>query len=157
MRQIDQLLKTYGESHQNKTNKLIHWIMVPLIFFSIVGLLMSIPVLGFAKTPFMNFGALAFVFALIYYFKLSKPLFVGFVFWAFFCLYSNFYIYKSVGYSNSNLALISLGIFVIAWIFQFIGHKIEGAKPSFLDDIKFLLIGPAWLLHFVYKRLGIKY
>ena len=50
-----------------------------------------------------------------------------------------------------------LWMFAIAWIGQFIGHKIEGAKPSFLDDLKFLLIGPAWLLSFIYKKLGIKY
>ncbi len=157
MRPIDELLEAYGKSHQNKTNKLIHWIMVPLIFFSIVGLLMSIPIFGATKTAFINFGTLAFIFSLLYYFKLSKPLFVGFIFWALFCLYGNFYIYKSLNYSNSSLALASLSIFVIAWIFQFIGHKIEGIKPSFLDDIKFLLIGPAWLLHFIYKKLGINY
>lgn len=51
---------------------------------------------------------------------------------------------------------ISLAIFIVAWIVQFIGHKIEGAKPSFLEDIKFLLIGPAWLLSFIYQKLGIK-
>ena len=58
-----------------------------------------------------------------------------------------------------NLALwkVSLIIFVIAWIGQFIGHEIEGKKPSFLQDIQFLLIGPAWLLSFIYKKLGIKY
>jgi uncharacterized membrane protein YGL010W len=52
---------------------------------------------------------------------------------------------------------ISLSLFLIAWIGQFIGHKIEGAKPSFFDDIKFLLIGPAWLIAFIYQKLGIKY
>ena len=51
----------------------------------------------------------------------------------------------------------SLIIFVIAWIGQFIGHKIEGKKPSFFEDIQFLLIGPAWLLSFIYNKLGIKY
>ena len=43
MRKIDQLFAEYGESHQNPTNKKIHWICVPLIFFSIVGLIASIP------------------------------------------------------------------------------------------------------------------
>ena len=52
---------------------------------------------------------------------------------------------------------ISLSLFLIAWIGQFIGHKIEGAKPSFFDDIKFLLIGPAWLIAFIYQKIGIKY
>ena len=52
---------------------------------------------------------------------------------------------------------ICLGIFVVAWIFQFIGHKIEGKKPSFFKDLQFLMIGPAWLLGFVYRKIGLKY
>jgi uncharacterized membrane protein YGL010W len=55
------------------------------------------------------------------------------------------------------LAYISLGVFVLAWIVQFYGHKIEGKKPSFLKDVQFLMIGPAWLMHFIYKKIGISY
>jgi uncharacterized membrane protein YGL010W len=51
----------------------------------------------------------------------------------------------------------SLAVFSVAWVFQFIGHKIEGKKPSFLKDIQFLLVGPMWLMHFVYKRIGLRY
>jgi uncharacterized membrane protein YGL010W len=65
---------------------------------------------------------------------------------------------------EENLALIhfplwglALILFVIAWIFQFVGHNIEGKKPSFLKDLQFLLIGPAWLMHFIYKKIGVKY
>ena len=43
MRKIDALLEEYGESHKNETNKAIHWICVPLIFLSVVGLIASIP------------------------------------------------------------------------------------------------------------------
>ena len=52
---------------------------------------------------------------------------------------------------------VCLVIFVLSWVGQFIGHKIEGKKPSFLDDVKFLLIGPIWLLHFILKKYPIKY
>jgi uncharacterized membrane protein YGL010W len=55
------------------------------------------------------------------------------------------------------LWLVCLVIFVIAWIGQFIGHNIEGKKPSFLTDLKFLLIGPIWLLHFIFKKFSIRY
>ena len=51
---------------------------------------------------------------------------------------------------------IFLSIFIIAWIGQFIGHKIEGKKPAFFKDLQFLLIGPLWLLSFIYKKLNIK-
>lgn len=156
MRQIDFLLSEYGKSHQNKTNKLIHWIMVPAIFFSIVGLVMSIP-FPVEKTMFLNWASFALVLALLYYFSLSKPLFLGFCLWALFCLFGNYQIWQAVDFSNKQLAIVSFIIFFVAWVFQFVGHKIEGAKPSFLDDIKFLLVGPAWLMHFIYKQLGIKY
>jgi uncharacterized membrane protein YGL010W len=49
---------------------------------------------------------------------------------------------------------ICLTLFVVAWIGQFIGHKIEGKKPSFFKDVQFLLIGPAWLLSKVYRKAG---
>jgi len=55
------------------------------------------------------------------------------------------------------LWVVCIAVFVLAWIGQFYGHKVEGKKPSFLKDIQFLLIGPAWLMHFIYKRLGIPY
>ena len=52
---------------------------------------------------------------------------------------------------------ISLFVFVIAWVGQFIGHVVEGKKPSFFKDIQFLMIGPIWLMSFIYKKLGISY
>jgi uncharacterized membrane protein YGL010W len=58
---------------------------------------------------------------------------------------------------GSNVLLAAAAVFVVAWIGQFIGHAIEGKKPSFFEDVKFLLIGPAWLLHFVYRKAGIRY
>src|SRR5690606_42157951 len=53
------------------------------------------------------------------------------------------------------LWLVCLLIFIISWIGQFIGHKIEGKRPSFLISLKFFLIGPIWLLTKVYKRVRI--
>lgn len=55
------------------------------------------------------------------------------------------------------LWLVCLAIFVLSWIGQFVGHKVEGKKPSFVDDLKFLLIGPIWLLHLMLKKFSIKY
>jgi uncharacterized membrane protein YGL010W len=52
---------------------------------------------------------------------------------------------------------LSIAIFVVAWIGQFIGHKIEGKKPSFFDDLRFLLIGPLFVLGFLYRRLNVAY
>lgn len=159
MRKIDALLHEYGLSHQNSTNKLIHWFCVPLIVFSIVGLLFSIPpgplpvILPFLSN-FANWATVALVLVLVYYLGISVPLAMGMLFFSAICLaVANFLNLAFPG----MLWMISLGIFVVAWIIQFIGHEVEGKKPSFLKDIQFLMIGPAWLMHFIYKKLGIGY
>ncbi len=156
MRKIDQLLSEYGESHQNATNKAIHWICVPLIFFSVVGLIASIPS-GFIQNlfgPYANWATVAMILALLYYFSLSVSLTIGMTLFAVVCLY----FVSTISYSGiAPLWLVSIAIFTVAWIGQFYGHKIEGKKPSFLKDLQFLLIGPAWLMHFIYKKLGIPY
>lgn len=151
------LLEKYGESHRNGTNKLIHWICVPCIMFSLFGLLYSIPFLWVSKTLYMNWAALAMVLAWVYYLRLSISMFLGFVMVGFAILYGNQLVHDAVGGSDGYHALVSAGIFVVAWIGQFIGHGIEGEKPSFLDDLQFFMIGPAWLLHFIYKKMGIPY
>ena len=158
MRKIDQLLSEYGESHQNATNKLIHWVCVPLIFFSVVGLIWSIPN-GFLHQllgagAFVNWATVVLVAVLIYYVSLSFPLTLGMLLFSGFCLWLANVI---SGLGLAPLWAISLGVFLLAWIGQFYGHKVEGKKPSFFKDLQFLLIGPAWLMHFIYKRLGIKY
>jgi uncharacterized membrane protein YGL010W len=55
------------------------------------------------------------------------------------------------------LWLTSVTIFAVAWIGQFIGHAIEGKRPSFLEDLQFLLIGPLWLLAAAYRKIGVSY
>lgn len=159
MRRIDELLSEYGESHQHATNKTIHWICVPLIFFSIVGLIASIPSEGLQRAispgnPYANWAGIVTALLLIYYVTLSIPLSIGMLLFCVLCLFTaNFIMQVNI----VPLWLVSITIFVIAWIGQFYGHKIEGKKPSFFKDIQFLLIGPAWLMHFIYKRLGIPY
>ena len=159
MRKIDQLLTEYGESHQNATNKTIHWICVPLIFLSVVGLIASIPssmvqsVLG-ENNPYANWAAILLILVLIYYVSLSIPLSIGMMLFGALCLF----IVNFIAQANvAPLWVVSLIIFFVAWVGQFYGHKVEGKKPSFLKDVQFLLIGPAWLMHFIYKRVGIPY
>lgn len=160
MRKIDHLLEAYGESHQNATNKLVHWLCVPLIMFSLIGLIWNIPsdgvryLLGQARNPYVNWGVLSLLLATLYYLRLSWSLFLGMLVISLGLAYGNMLLHQL---GSSQHIMASLGIFVVAWIGQFIGHHIEGKKPSFLKDIQFLLIGPAWLLHFLYKKIGIPY
>ena len=149
-------LDKYGESHQNATNKLIHWVCVPAIMFSLFGMLYAIP-FPVEKALFANWAAVFMGLALIYYIRLSIPMFLGFIIIGGLMLWGNSLIFDAVGRSGGTMALVSLGIFAAAWVGQFIGHNIEGKKPSFLEDVQMLLIGPAWLLHFIYRKVGIQY
>jgi uncharacterized membrane protein YGL010W len=158
MRKIDQLLLEYGESHQNHTNKTIHWICVPLIFFSVLGLIASIPsglvqsVMG-ENNPYANWATVFVVVTLAYYITLSIPLAISMALYALLCLV----IAQWIASTGTPLWAASLLIFVVAWIAQFYGHNVEGKKPSFLKDLQFLLIGPAWLMHFIFRKIGIPY
>ena len=156
MKTLDRWLDEYGESHKNPTNKAVHWVCVPAIFFSIVGLIWSIPfpfdlvILG--QTLNWAFIALGLVF--IYYLTLSFSLSIGLFIFGVLCLAGNKHL---AALDIMPLWAISLIIFVAAWLGQFWGHKVEGKKPSFFKDLQFLMIGPAWLMHFIYKKLGIPY
>jgi uncharacterized membrane protein YGL010W len=152
MKTIQQWLNEYGENHQNETNKTIHWICVPIIFFSLLGLLFSIK-LPFAVAGYsVNVAVIAVLIAIIYYFSLSRTLWIGLLLFAFICMVLCQLIERA---NVLPLWIICTGLFVLAWIAQFYGHDVEGKKPSFLKDLQFLLIGPAWLMSFIYKKLGI--
>jgi uncharacterized membrane protein YGL010W len=159
MSRIQSLLDEYSENHRNETNKLVHWICVPAIVISLLGLLWSIPVPYVFHTirigrVSLNWAIIFMMLALIYYTRLSLPLAVGMLFIGTFFLYVNYLLLRS---GVLPLWAFSLIIFSLAWIGQFWGHKVEGKKPSFLKDLQFLLIGPVWLLHFLYRKAGIGY
>ena len=145
----------YGESHQNKVNKTIHWICVPVIYMTVVGFLWSIPTPSFfGENTYINWATIAMALTAVFYFTLSLSLGVSMA------IFTSAVIAVVGWYASLNLMpvwQVSLIIFVLAWIGQFIGHAIEGKKPSFFKDLQFLLIGPAWLMGFILKKLGIGY
>ena len=152
-RDVHQWINSYGESHQNPTNKKIHWICVPLIMFSLLGLLSLVK---FQISNFeINLSHILIVLAWVFYLRLSIIISIGMFIVSVVQL-------LIIHYLEINLSILSIvylhsGIFILSWIGQFIGHKIEGEKPSFFEDLQFLLIGPSWLLSFIYRKLGIKY
>lgn len=158
MTKLDQLLAEYGESHQNSTNKLIHWIAVPSIVFSLLGLIWAIPMPAFmANYPYFNWASLVIAFSLYYYWRLSAILAFAMILVT--GLFSFLIVQLEYQEQAGGMAMWKVFglVFIVAWIFQFVGHKIEGKKPSFIKDLQFLLIGPIWLLHFVFKQLGLPY
>ena len=142
IKSIDQWFTEYGESHRNATNKAIHWICVPLITYTLLGLL-------WALSPYalLVFSIVALVFYLTLSMLMSLVMLLAVIFMA----------WSFTLFSREALVISCVVIFVLAWIGQFIGHKIEGKKPSFFKDIQFLLVGPIWLLGFLFKRYGWTY
>ena len=153
MRSVQQWFQRYGESHQNPANKTIHWICIPLIAWSIIALLWSAPVPAVLSelSPFANWATVTVLAVVAYYAVLSVSLAIGMAV----VLGAMLLTTQLLESAGTPLWQTALAIFVLAWVGQFIGHKIEGKKPSFLEDLQFLLIGPLWLLGFVYQRLGI--
>ncbi len=155
MKTIHQWLSEYGESHRNHTNKLIHWVCVPTIFFSITGLLYSVKFpLAFYPDHKLNLAIIVMAVVILYYMLLSRSLWIGMSLFGLACLFICHWIERSF---TTPLWLVCIVLFVLAWIGQFYGHKIEGKKPSFLKDLQFLMIGPAWLMSFIYQKLHIRY
>jgi uncharacterized membrane protein YGL010W len=153
-REVDRWLGNYSEDHRNPTNILIHWICVPLILWTAIAMLWVIPVpegLGRAGL----WAGVAMFFALSFYLRLSRPL--GFAMLAAFVVLGMITqtLYSAIG--ATNLLCLAVAVFMGAWIAQFIGHRIEGKRPSFLTDLAYLMIGPAWLVAKIMRRFGLAY
>lgn len=155
MKTVDQWLAEYGESHQHPRNKLLHWICVPVIVVSLVGLLASLPVppVFAAVAPRLHWGTLLLALGVLYYFILSWSLAWGMVAFVLAVQLAVTGLERLPG----ALWVVCAALFVVAWIGQFVGHHLEGKRPSFFKDVQFLMIGPLWLLASIYRRLRIPY
>lgn len=140
MKSAQEWFADYNESHQNATNKLIHWVCVPAILFSIIGILMHFSAL---------LTALLLVLTMVFYARMDIVLAVAMA--------------ALIATMAALIHLLPVGagfyfaLFVLAWIGQFYGHKLEGKKPSFLKDLQFLLIGPAWCMDAYLAKLSSKW
>ena len=160
MKSIEQWIEEYGQSHQNSMNKTIHWICVPSIMLSLLALISMIPfpindLILFSisgQKVLLNWTIIFLLFAIFFYLRLSITITIGMLLIAIGMIAS----INWIKFFDPTIWKLSLCIFVVSWIGQFIGHKIEGKKPSFFEDLQFLLIGPAWLLSFIYNNIGIK-
>ena len=154
MRTLGDWLGEYGESHRHPVNKLVHWICVPLIVWTVVAALWTIPVPASIGKPGLWAG-LALVATMAFYLRLSRVL--AYAMLVFFAALMAFTWWLHAHIGSSALLWSAIAVFVAAWVGQFIGHKFEGRKPSFLTDLAYLLIGPAWLMAKLLRRLGFKH
>ncbi|MFC3120090.1 Mpo1 family 2-hydroxy fatty acid dioxygenase [Agaribacter flavus] len=153
MREVDRLIKHYGESHQNKTNVLIHAIAVPSIYFVTIGLIWSIPVPAFIAQFNITWAHILVVPTLMYYFKLSGAMGAAMTL----LTIGVFVGLSALATVGINVLYFCLALFVAMWILQFVGHKIEGKKPSFFEDLRYLLVGLMWWWVHWFKRVNIQY
>ena len=152
MKSLNQWLTEYASSHENRTNKTIHFICVPLIFFTIVAFAYCMKLYTFSSGLSLTLAHIVLLIVAVYYFTISVPLAAGMVLYSGLCILLCTFIQEL---SHGHLLWVASTIFVVAWIFQFYGHSVEGKKPSFFKDIQFLLIGPAWVMSYIYRSAGI--
>lgn len=151
-RPVDRWFANYSGDHRNATNQTIHVVCVPLILWSVIALLWTLPVpaaLGRAGA----WAGLAMAVAAIYYYQLSRPLGLVMAIKLVALGFLTHLLFTVLG--AANLLWLAIGVFVLAWIGQFIGHRYEGKKPSFFTDLVYLLIGPAWVMGKLMQRLRI--
>ena len=152
--QAAQLLAEYSADHRHPFNRLMHSICVPVIFVSLIALLWAIPLPASlsSATAWLNFGTLALAGVTVYYLRLAPRLGVGML------LAALLIVALVAGAADLPWPLWATAVaaFVIGWIGQFIGHYVEGRRPSFFRDLRFLLIGPLWVLAKLYAALGIR-
>jgi uncharacterized membrane protein YGL010W len=139
-RMVDQLIGQYAESHRHPRNVLIHWICVPIIVWCVIAFAWLIH-------PWVAYvgGALG----LAYYLTLSLPMAAAMAMF--------FGVALAITPWVPHVGWVAAALFVITWAFQFVGHEIEGKKPSFFDDLRFLLVGPVFLLSKAFRKLGVPY
>ena len=148
MRELKSYIDEYSESHQNPTNMLIHKICVPAIMFSLLGIIKALPVP--MSWPLWMDWSLVFVVAAFIYYAMFKNIRVILA-----VLIMVLPMLLVLELLRPRFFVLSVVIFIVAWIGQFIGHKIEGKKPSFLKDLLFLLIGPIWTMHTLAQQMGL--
>ena len=137
---LTRLLESYEKNHQNPINEAMHIIAIPLIMFSILGMTAAFDI-------FLEYILVGIVF--FYYLKLSKTAALLMLVWLLIYL-------GLVVLLKSYIIEISILLFAFGWILQFLGHFIEGKRPSFFEDLRYFLIGPLFVVQKVISKFGVK-
>lgn len=152
-RPVDRFFEAYSADHRDAVNQLLHVWCVPAIVWSLLALVYCIPLGEGAPTGLL--AAVLAVVAVAFWCWLSLPLGIGSgvamaaAFWSVAALHD--------ALGGGGLALVGAAVFVAAWVGQFIGHHIEGRRPSFFTDLVYLMIGPVWVLAKAYRKASLAY
>ena len=124
-----ELFREYGSYHKDTRNRLCHAIGIPLIVLGVMGMLSQV------RVGPVDLAALAAIATLVYYAVIDlRGALLSTVIFAL--------LYWAGGHLSWQVAL---GAFVLGWVFQLVGHRFEGSKPKFLENLVYLLIGPLFI------------
>ena len=153
MRNLEQQITQYAAYHRDRRNIATHFIGVPMIVFSVVLALVPWVIGG------VNAALIALGLASIYYLILDRGLGTAMLLFLFVCYLISIYLNAAVAARGGHAGIVvgfALLLFVVGWVIQFIGHKYEGMKPAFTDDIMGLVIGPLFIMTEIFFMLGLK-
>ena len=153
MSEADGWLEHYEETHRDLSYPAVYWAAVPTVVLGTVGLLWSLPVPDefFEISPLLNWGSAFLMAAVMYYFIISIPLAIGML--PFILGVASFQLWlERSGYSLNQVAM---GLLAAGVIGLWLGHHKRRSIAPILRDLQLMMIGPAWLLSVVYRRVGI--
>jgi uncharacterized membrane protein YGL010W len=153
MASIATLLEYYNQNHRHTSNKYLHYVGIPLMYGAIIAIFYSVKIgLYFQPDISINLGHIAITIFILYYIKVSYKLSVAF----FLVSIVAIWLCYTIEEEGFNLLLIAIFLLPISLAIQLYGHKIEGNKPVFLSNLKYTLIGPAWLMTKIFRQIEMK-
>ena len=145
-------LSEYGAYHRDKRNVATHFIGIPMIVAA-VAILLSRPVFAYADGVAISPALIAITLTALFYLKLDVRFGIAMTVFLLFCLWLG----QLLAAQTTAIWLSwGIGMFVVGWVFQFVGHYYEGKKPAFVDDIMGLAIGPIFVAAELAFALGLR-
>ena len=155
MNEIDGWLKHYEDTHQDLSYPVVYWAAVPMVVLGTVGILWTLPIPDefFQISPLLNWGTAFLMAAAVYYFIISVSLAIGMLPFVLGVAGIEAWLQQS----DFSLTRVSLGLLTGGIIGLWMGHRKKGSLRPVLQDLQLMMIGPAWLLSVLYRRIGIPY
>ena len=137
MQSVEALFADYASYHQTAGNKTFHRLGIPMIMLSLIGMLTQVPLFD-AATVRVDLAMILIAASSAYYFVIEWRLAMAMI-------------AISIAFYFIGAAIpfwINVALFVLGWIFQFIGHRVyEHKNPAFFRNFVHLLVGPLWILN----------
>ena len=153
MSETESWLERYEVNHRDLTWPWIYWAAVPMVVVGTVGALWSLPVPQefYDISPLLNWGSAFLMVTTVYYFIISVSIAIGLLPF----VMSIAFVHMWLPGSGFSAVRVSLGLLLAGIIGLWLGHRNKRGFGALIEDVQTIMIGPAWLLSVLYKRLGI--